>query len=1855
MPLKTVLKNFLNHLETLEARRKLGDDLYEVEFQNLKELTERLKHDHNYACTQGEMDVNRRKNRYKDILPYDHTRVTLSDYPGVPGSDYINANYIKGASGSMAYIASQGPLPNTVVDFWRMIWECEVKVVVMACNERESGKYKCECYWPSDGEKKQAGNITIELVKWRQVCPDFLLRTLKVRNGNEERPICQFHYASWPDHGVPTSVQPILELVRLVRDCQASEAVPVLVHCSAGCGRTGTICAIDYVWGLMRMGKLSESFSLYQLISEMRRQRIAMVQTKEQYILVHRAVGALFEQQLRVIDNHTYENIDEDGEPLIWKEIERSGDSYGENRVEESPCKEKAEKEKICSDTGEKEEKIEKLQSQEMQEKALFSSQEFILSRPSSCVQDMQGSGDQVDSCCVLPVEERSSEIISNTQLPIKCMTKSLTEGESPEKQNIKILEIEDEKQILTTSHDTLVLNKLRREASVKRLISGWNKASVESEGSSSGGQDQKNGDCEEQEVFHSSEKKHQTLGNGLSCRKDGILNENSSSRVSKKRPLIKVRSFSASEVEGDHSSSPPPDSLGGPTRRTVEENSYFSPNLLSRSSFETERLKKPHNSERLVGKATVIRRPSIAHLKALFEKSVASENDASQDHLSRRQRPLSRSHSHHIPQGRMEENSEGHIGSNILGEQERTDNALGIVSRCYREPVFSVHDQDTCDTRDRRSIWYNSSSFSNQENSKDTVNQSQKVGQTTNLTDFAVDEPQELNNNPLPSRQTKWYTQENATPDIKNEENKNLSFKKFTSKIQIKEPQSDQSVLDKLNCFHPKCQRLLSWDEGGYQDCYAAKSRWYDNLSPVSGTLSEQWHKQSQVHESSNVVSQNFLSELNHPVDAVVKDQNPPELPVKRKIAMKTKTLPVSECHYGILYDNVKKKTSPISSVSQSFGVTSISNTKNSSHIPALTDKCEYSQSPVFENSHERPPELPEKKVIGKQKHVKNHLEVKSVTTPPSDFVLLRKTKPVSETVKSEPKEPDVCIKNAYTTQIQPVFLKTGQQQPLAKSNKTKNVNLYSNVNLAAKKNIETIENTLEQHHRGAIIDLMSKSSCQLERQHNDQKQKKIDVFTQKDAANVSLPNRKITEDANILPRQPQQQNKNSHNHNLGKMKYEPIWIDGSNQVTSSADQTKLHTYQNTVTVEGALDKSNIQYKKETFLKKEDVRIKVKDSQGEARNLLLHSPAPKSKKSHDLTCKPTASTTKNCSVNKKEDVVTSDKEQTQTSHSSSTDVSELNSLLDELTSHASKDFKRESTPPFCEISLPSASPAQKQSFGLSYSQAYQERQKQPTSPSKPHPVSLYEGVTTEIISEPQGKGTIHHNQAHLSNKTKDENQKNQCKTKAQRGTESDSSTKRKKDPDYECIYPLQHSFSSPQFPNIHHLHADNYKTYEPRIKPQLHTSILSKKCLDSNETSNPKCSSNKTSSKITPSCNTGPPKPPRTYNHSSLNQSSSSPYKLDGGRLLVSVGSPKNPALHKKEMWKLPVKEKLAHHLKGKKALLSVSDNFSSGGITHHVDSKRIRPFNENALNSAIPAYGKELTMPVYSRGPLNLYACPTTRSSGALVPDYENVYNSTNSSQIAKSGDHASKSSTPSMHALRHSISDASVYVTLRGTKPCPQGLSVSRTQGPPIYSQVVKLKKNESQEKAVPNVTQASPSEGIHRRSQDDMDLQPVAPPRNRKQLPARRSMVEVESSGIGWSVKDDSPPTSNANDQEDSNGFHKDSVDCVASQSYHLKEGSSQACTKKRSDNSGVSDLGTYGKLGDTISKALGKLTMGKLSKLRPKPDPGVAHGQKNKDDESKSREGTPTRKTEVNLNTVDDQKQKNLPREQWTQV
>ncbi|GBM96548.1 Tyrosine-protein phosphatase non-receptor type 12 [Araneus ventricosus] len=564
--------------------------------KKLKALTEELKHDKDYATSEGLKEVNRRKNRYKDILPYDYTRVILSEYPGVPGSDYINANYIKGASGSLAYIASQGPLPNTVVDFWRMIWECEVQVIVMACNEQESGKYKCECYWPTDDEKKQYGNINVEFVKWRQVCPDFLVRTLKACWENEERVICQFHYTTWPDHGVPNSVQPILELVRLIRDCQASEAVPVLVHCSAGCGRTGTICAIDYVWGLMRMGKLTKNFNLFNVIADMRRQRIAMVQTKEQYVLVHKAVSSLFEQQLRVIDSHTYENLDEDGEPLILKELQKEEDIYED--IMDPPLE----------DNYIMEEK-----QAEMKKQSLKSHHESLYESKDSChlTSKKESYLDFLSHNKKTPHSEtRNDNSSSDAKIPSEAYKLSQLESDRMEQSNKDV----DSDNDLSYTKNSRTLQKLCREESVKRLISGWNKA-VE-----------------------------QTSDLKVTGKENLNESHNFKSPVSKKGP----ENFSSEQKAFQYVDTTTLEQ----TLNQKEKIPYVSDSKTDdQKEEESPKTSSPEDMRagKLVGKATVIRRPSIAKLKALFEKS--PQGNAESSDSNRQRRTLFRSHSHYVSQ----------------------------------------------------------------------------------------------------------------------------------------------------------------------------------------------------------------------------------------------------------------------------------------------------------------------------------------------------------------------------------------------------------------------------------------------------------------------------------------------------------------------------------------------------------------------------------------------------------------------------------------------------------------------------------------------------------------------------------------------------------------------------------------------------------------------------------------------------------------------------------------------------------------------------------------------------------------------------------------------------------------------------------------------------------------------------------------------------------------------------------------------------------------------------------------------------------------------------------------------------
>ncbi|XP_061418881.1 tyrosine-protein phosphatase non-receptor type 12 isoform X1 [Lethenteron reissneri] len=301
MELVDILRKLVARVASLRDVDAYGEDGFAEEFARLRRQSMRYRSDRTYPTTSGENEDNMRKNRYKDILPFEHSRVKLAIQLPAANSDYINANFIKGVSNPRAYIATQGPLPHTLVDFWSMLWEHNVKVIVMACQEVEMGRKKCERYYAlTQEEPLTLGPFTISLlqVEKQHRGEDYCIRTLSVHYGNETRTVFQFHYSNWPDHDVPSSFDPILEMIAIMREYQDDEDSPICVHCSAGCGRTGAICAIDYTRNLLKLGKIPENFSVFNLIQDMRTQRPSAVQTKDQYELVHCAIAQLFQQQI---------------------------------------------------------------------------------------------------------------------------------------------------------------------------------------------------------------------------------------------------------------------------------------------------------------------------------------------------------------------------------------------------------------------------------------------------------------------------------------------------------------------------------------------------------------------------------------------------------------------------------------------------------------------------------------------------------------------------------------------------------------------------------------------------------------------------------------------------------------------------------------------------------------------------------------------------------------------------------------------------------------------------------------------------------------------------------------------------------------------------------------------------------------------------------------------------------------------------------------------------------------------------------------------------------------------------------------------------------------------------------------------------------------------------------------------------------------------------------------------------------------------------------------------------------------------------------------------------------------------
>ncbi|XP_062299423.1 receptor-type tyrosine-protein phosphatase beta isoform X2 [Scomber scombrus] len=274
--------HFESHLNKLQAD---SNYLLSEEFEDLKDVGR------NQTMDVARLPENRGKNRYNNILPYDSIRVKLSYLEDDPCSDYINASYIPGNNYRREYIATQGPLPGTKDDFWRMVWEHGVYNIVMVTQCVEKGRVKCDQYWPADREPLYYGDLVIQMLS-ESVLPEWTIREFKITSEsgcNYPRVLRHFHYTVWPDHGVPESTQSLIQFVRTVRDYvdRSPGTGATVIHCSAGVGRTGTFIALDRV--LQQMDSKG-TIDLYGSVFDQRLHRQHMVQTECQYSFLHQCV-----------------------------------------------------------------------------------------------------------------------------------------------------------------------------------------------------------------------------------------------------------------------------------------------------------------------------------------------------------------------------------------------------------------------------------------------------------------------------------------------------------------------------------------------------------------------------------------------------------------------------------------------------------------------------------------------------------------------------------------------------------------------------------------------------------------------------------------------------------------------------------------------------------------------------------------------------------------------------------------------------------------------------------------------------------------------------------------------------------------------------------------------------------------------------------------------------------------------------------------------------------------------------------------------------------------------------------------------------------------------------------------------------------------------------------------------------------------------------------------------------------------------------------------------------------------------------------------------------------------------------
>ncbi|XP_034475504.1 tyrosine-protein phosphatase 10D isoform X1 [Drosophila innubila] len=304
------VKDFAEHYRLMSAD---SDFRFSEEFEDLKNVGR------DQACSFADLPCNRPKNRFTNILPYDHSRFKLQPVDDDDGSDYINANYMPGHNSPREFIVTQGPLHSTREEFWRMCWESNSRAIVMLTRCFEKGREKCDQYWPIDPVPIFYGDIKVQLMTNSHFL-DWSIAEFMVSRNCESRIMRHFHFTTWPDFGVPEPPQSLVRFVRAFRDRIGTDMRPIIVHCSAGVGRSGTFIALDRI--LQHINK-SDYVDIFGIVFAMRKERVFMVQTEQQYVCIHQCLLAVLEgkEYLLAESHELHEN---DGYEVTKIYLERS-------------------------------------------------------------------------------------------------------------------------------------------------------------------------------------------------------------------------------------------------------------------------------------------------------------------------------------------------------------------------------------------------------------------------------------------------------------------------------------------------------------------------------------------------------------------------------------------------------------------------------------------------------------------------------------------------------------------------------------------------------------------------------------------------------------------------------------------------------------------------------------------------------------------------------------------------------------------------------------------------------------------------------------------------------------------------------------------------------------------------------------------------------------------------------------------------------------------------------------------------------------------------------------------------------------------------------------------------------------------------------------------------------------------------------------------------------------------------------------------------------------------------------------------------------------------------------------------